>query len=85
MSKCKKGSRKWKTYNRAKQYILSKSEAQLKDCLHKTTKQLVDWCLEQNVKHFMIGDVEGVQRNKKKKAIQIGEPKIIELEFWQTL
>ncbi|KMY59559.1 transposase, partial [Geobacillus stearothermophilus] len=54
MSKCKKGSRKWKKYNRAKQYILSKSEAQLKDCLHKTTKQLVDWCLEQNVKHFMI-------------------------------
>ncbi|WPQ59495.1 transposase [Paenibacillus polymyxa] len=26
MSKCKKGSRQWKKYNRAKQYILSKSE-----------------------------------------------------------
>ncbi len=38
MSKCKKGSRQWKTYNRAKQYILSKSDAQLKDALHKTTK-----------------------------------------------
>lgn len=76
MSKCKKGSRKWKKYNRAKQYILSKSEAQLKDCLHKTTKQLVDWCLEQNVKHFMIGDVEGVQRNKKKKRSKLVNQKL---------
>ncbi|EPR29241.1 MULTISPECIES: RNA-guided endonuclease TnpB family protein [Geobacillus] len=67
MSRCKKGSRKWKTYNRAKQYILSKSEAQLKDCLHKTTKEFVDWCLEQQIKHVVVGDVEGVQRNTKKK------------------
>ena len=32
MSRCKKGSRQWKKYNRAKRYVLSKSEAQLERC-----------------------------------------------------
>ena len=30
MSKCTKGSKQWKRYNRAKQYVLSKSDQQLK-------------------------------------------------------
>ncbi|RBW67678.1 RNA-guided endonuclease InsQ/TnpB family protein [Bacillus taeanensis] len=67
MSRCKKGSRQWRKYNRAKKYVLSKSEEQLKDALHKTTKQFVDWCLQHDVNHIVIGDVEGVQRNTKKK------------------
>ena len=40
------------------------------------TKQLVDWCLEQNVKRFIIGDVEGVQRNKKKKRSKLVNQKL---------
>jgi putative transposase len=36
-SKCQKRSRRWKKYERAKQYVLSKSERQLRDALHKTT------------------------------------------------
>lgn len=67
MSKCKKGSRQWKKYNKAKQYIMSKSDAQLKDILHKTTKQFVDWCIKNEVQQVVVGDVEGVQRNTKKK------------------
>ena len=67
MSKCKKGSRQWKKYNNAKKYILSKSEAQLKDTLHKTTKQFVDWCVKNEVKKVALGRVEGVQRNTRKK------------------
>ncbi|RBW67249.1 RNA-guided endonuclease InsQ/TnpB family protein, partial [Bacillus taeanensis] len=67
MSRCKKGSRQWRTYNRAKKYVLSKSDEQLKDALHQTTKQFVDWCLQHDVNHVVIGDVEGVQRNTKKK------------------
>ncbi len=71
MSKCKKGSNQWKKYHRAKQFILSKSDAQLTDLLHKTTKNYVDWCAEQQVKHVVVGNVEGVQRHtsaKKKKS-----------------
>ncbi len=67
ISKCKKGSRQYKKYMRAKRYILSKTEAQLKDALHKTTKNFVEWCLKNEVKEVAIGKVEGVQRNTKKK------------------
>jgi len=67
MMRCKKGSRQWKKYNKAKQYILSKSDAQLKDALHKTTRNFVVWCLENQIKTVVIGKVEGVQRNTKKK------------------
>ena len=67
MSKCKKYSRQWKKYNKAKQYILSKSDNQLKDCLHKTSKQFIDWCVSNEIKHIAIGNIEGVQRNTKKK------------------
>ncbi|GGE18542.1 transposase [Marinithermofilum abyssi] len=69
-SKCKKGSRQWEKYQRAKRYILSKSEKQLRDALHKTTKQFVDWCVKQSISDVYMGNPEGVQRNtrKKKKA-----------------
>ncbi|WP_144935113.1 RNA-guided endonuclease TnpB family protein [Paenibacillus sp. 32O-W] len=66
-SKCKKGTRQWKKYQRAKQYIRSKSKRQLRDALHKTTKQFVDWCIQQSVSDVHLGDVEGVQRNTRKK------------------
>jgi putative transposase len=66
-SKCQKGSRRWKKYERAKQYVLSKSERQLRDALHKTTKQFVNWCLKQSASDVYIGNVEGVQRNTRKK------------------
>lgn len=67
MSRCKKGSRQWKKYNRAKRYVLSKSQSQLEDALHKTTKEFVDWCMQHDVKHVVLGNPEGVQRKTKKK------------------
>ncbi|MCG7337660.1 transposase, partial [Sporosarcina sp. ACRSM] len=73
MSKCIKGSKQWKRYNRAKRYVLSKSDKQLQDALHKTTKQFVDWCIENEVKEVAFGDVDGVQRNtsrRKKKKVR---------------
>ena len=73
MSKCTKGSKQWKRYNRAKRYVLSKSDKQLQDALHKTTKQFVDWCIENEVKEVAFGDVDGVQHNtsrRKKKKVR---------------
>ena len=68
MSKCTKYSKQWKKYNRAKKYLLSKSEAQLKDCLHKTTKEFINWCLENNIREVAIGNVEPKLNKKKKKS-----------------
>ena len=67
ISKCKKGSKQYKKYNKAKRYILSKSEAQIKDALHKTTKNFVDFAVSEGAKEVVIGKVEGVQRNTKRK------------------
>lgn len=67
MSKCQKGSRQWKTYNRAKQYILSKSERQLQDANHKVTSCFIKWCSEQQVKTIYVGDVSSVSKKSKKK------------------
>ena len=73
MSRCKKHSKQWKKYNRAKQYVLSKSARQLQDGLHKTAKKFTEWCLENEVKEVAFGDVDGVQRNtsrRKKKKVR---------------
>ena len=86
MSRCKKGSRQWKKYNTAKRYILSKSEAQLSDAVHKTTKQFVDWCLENDVTEVAMGNPQGVQLNtkKKKKAHRGTRQKLSNWTFGQT-
>ncbi|MCO1603907.1 RNA-guided endonuclease InsQ/TnpB family protein [Desulfosporosinus nitroreducens] len=70
IAKCQKGSRQWKKYRRALYYVLGKSDAQLTDALHKTTRKFANWCLENKVKGVVVGNMEGVQRNtspKKKK------------------
>jgi putative transposase len=85
-SRCQKGSRQWKKYERAKKYILSKSERQLRDALHKTTKQFVDWCRAQSVSDVYIGNVEGIQRHtrKKKRASRKQAQKLSNWSFGKT-
>jgi putative transposase len=85
MSKCKKGSRQWKKYDRAKRYILSKAKAQSTDALHKISKKFVDWCVKQQVKHVVVGDVEGVQRNTKRKKCKTMNEKLSQWQFGQLL
>ncbi|HWQ71264.1 MAG TPA: transposase [Desulfitobacteriaceae bacterium] len=70
LAKCQKSSRQWKKYRRALNYILSKSDAQLRDVLHKTTRKFVNWCLENQVTKVVVGDVEGVERHTSPKKKQ---------------
>jgi putative transposase len=84
MSKCSKGSRQWKKYNRAKGYILSKSERQMNDAIHKTTKNFVRWCAENSIKEVVVGHVEGVQRNTKKKRRKVVNQKLSNWSFGKT-
>jgi putative transposase len=55
-AKCKKKSCKWKRYQKVRNFIRSKSERQLRDALHKTTKQFVDWCLAQAISDVHLGN-----------------------------
>ena len=73
-SKCKKHSRRWKKLQRKKRYILSKSRHQVENKTHEITKNFVDWCVKNEIKHVFCGNPEGVQRNtsgrKKKNRVK---------------
>lgn len=66
MSRCKKGSRQWKKYNKAKSRIREKSKNQLEGLEHKTTKEIIKFLEEEKVTHFVIGNVSGIEKNTKK-------------------
>jgi len=63
MSKCQKGSRQYKKYNRALYNIKYKSEKQILDSVHKTTKLYLDFCLENNISKVYYGDLDGCTRD----------------------
>ena len=63
IARAKKGSRRCKKLRRAKRKISSKTEAQQKDLLHKTSRSFVKWAMKNEVGTVVVGDVEGVQRN----------------------
>ena len=66
MSRCKKGSRQWKKYNKAKSRIREKSKNQLEGLEHKTIKEVIKFLEEEKVTHFVIGNVSGIEKNTKK-------------------
>ncbi len=63
LSRCKKGSRRWRKLTRAMSKNSSKTDAQQRDILHKTSRQFTGWAVEDRVKEVVVGDVEGIQRN----------------------
>ena len=65
-SRCVKYSRQWKKLQKAKRYMLRKSDAQVRDCTHKISKAFVDWAVDHKIKHVYVGNVEGVQRNTRR-------------------
>lgn len=67
MSKCKKGSNQWKKYQRAKKYILSKSDKQLRDASHKITRNFMEWAVEESVHTLHVGDARNVSKHTKKR------------------
>ncbi|USK68281.1 RNA-guided endonuclease InsQ/TnpB family protein [Peribacillus asahii] len=66
MSRCKKGSRQWKRYKQAKHRIRQTSKNQLEELEHKTTKEVVSFLVEEQVTHFVIGNVSGIEKLTKK-------------------
>ncbi|WJE79754.1 transposase [Bacillus sp. DX3.1] len=65
MSRCKKGSRQWKKYKTARNRIRQKSKNQMEHLEHKTTKEVVQFLEQEQVTHFVIGNVSGIEKNTK--------------------
>jgi putative transposase len=66
LSRCKKGSRRWKKLQRAKARLRAKTDRQVRDLLHQATRKTIDWCREQGVSELVIGNPAGVEKNTRK-------------------
>ncbi len=61
LSRCKKYSRRWKKLQRAKNKVCRRSERRIRDIRHKATRQVIDFCGEQQVGSLFIGNPHGVR------------------------
>ncbi|HZR39154.1 MAG TPA: transposase [Ktedonobacteraceae bacterium] len=60
-SRCQKGSRRWHKLQRAKNRLLARSERRIRDQRHKATRQVINFCVEQEVGFLFIGNPQGVR------------------------
>lgn len=65
LSRCERGSRKWRKLRRAKNRTLRHSENKIKDINHKLTSKIAKVCQSRGVKTVHIGDVRGVADGKR--------------------
>jgi putative transposase len=66
ISRCTKGSRRYKKLIRAKHSLINKTDDQLRDLLHQATRKAIDYCLEHGIAELIIGNPAGVEKNTKK-------------------
>jgi putative transposase len=64
LSKCTKGSRRWKKLRRARSTQACRIERRVRDMRHKATRQAIDFCISNQVGHLFIGNPDGVRRNR---------------------
>ena len=72
LSRCKRGSRRWKKLKRAKNATLAALQSQLRDMRHKITSRFVSTCRERKLETIVIGDIKHIRQsiNYGKKANQ---------------
>ena len=83
ISRCKKGSRKYKRYIRAKTRLKAKTKNQLRDLYHQTTRKVINHCAENNIVELVIGNPKGVEKNtrKAKRLNRKGAQKVSQMEY----
>jgi len=67
LSRCKKGSRRYKRLLKAKARLRNKVDDQVRDLLHQGTRKVINWCKTHQVSKLVIGNPAGVEKNTKKK------------------
>lgn len=83
LSRCKKGSRQYKRLWKLKNTIRTKTDNQLINLYHQTTRKFIDFCVEQQVCEIVLGDIKGIEKNtkKKKRLNRINRQKISQMEY----
>jgi putative transposase len=64
MARCKKGSRRWKKLNRARNGYALRAERRIRDSRHKGTRQVIDFCRANSVSSLYIGNPDGVRSRR---------------------
>ncbi len=62
---CKKYSRRWYKLQRAKNKMARRIERRVRDLRHKATRQVIDFCQQEQVGTLFIGNPHGVRRKNK--------------------
>ncbi len=60
-ARCKKYSRRWKKLQRVKNKTCRRVDARIRDMRHKATRQVIDFCAENEVGSLFIGNPHGVR------------------------
>lgn len=66
LSKCKKGSRRWKKLRISKARMLSRNERQQHNLLHHAANAMIDYCVDRKAGTLVVGDCIDMARNKRK-------------------
>lgn len=64
-SRCQKYSRRWKKLQRAKNKMARRSEWRVRDLRHKATRQVIEFCRQEQVGTLFIGNPHGIRRENK--------------------
>lgn len=67
LSRCKKGSRKYRRYLKARAVLRSKTSNQLRNLYHQATRKAIEYCKANDIVELVIGDPQGVEQNTRKK------------------
>lgn len=65
MSNCKKNSNQYNKYLKASRNLSHTHNKMILDCVHKITKQYVDYCILNNISTVFYGDLDSATRNTK--------------------
>jgi putative transposase len=60
-SRCKKASRRWKKLQHAKNKQCRRAARRIRDLRHKATRQVIDFCVKEQVGSLFIGNPHGVR------------------------
>lgn len=83
ISKCKKGSNRYKKLVRAKRRLLNKTDNKLKNLYHQTTKKTIDFAKKHNVSEIICGNCKSISTNTKKKRRlnRVNRQKMSQMEY----
>jgi len=61
LSRCKKGSKRYRKLVKAKKKMLRRIRHQMKDILHKVTSNFLKMCLQKGIKTITVGDITNIR------------------------